>query len=98
MKSKMLIFIVFIVSITVINNVNADTFCQSVNMVGLKNAPQLAKAMNKMLSVRGVKYRTSTKEIKNVINSYCRSNPLATEDDATAYLNTMADTLAAAGG
>lgn len=74
----------------------AESFCQRVNRGGFNEYSQLAKLMNKMLVAKGVTYKTSAKEMKNVISGYCKAKPYSTEDDATNYLNVMADTLAAA--
>ena len=74
----------------------SETFCQRVNRGGFDEYSQLAKLVNKMLVAKGVTYKTSTKEMKNVMNNYCKSNPHKTEDDATSHLNIIADTLAAA--
>ena len=75
--------------------INAETYCQSVNKNGVNKAPQLAISMNKLLRAKGASYKTSAKEMKNVISSYCQKNPYATEDDTIKFLNIMADTVAA---
>jgi hypothetical protein len=74
----------------------AESFCQKVNVRGVWSAPQLAVSMNKLLKAKGVTYKTSAKEMTNVISGYCKKNPYSTEDDAINFLNIMADTLAAA--
>lgn len=74
----------------------AESFCERVNGNGFNEYPQLAKSMNKMTEAKGAHYKTSAKEMKNVITGYCKSKPYATGEDALNFLTMMAETLAAA--
>jgi hypothetical protein len=76
----------------------AETACQSINSTGnVINAAPLARTMNKWLALRGINYKTTSKEMTNTVKNFCKSNPYGTADDITNHLKNIVDVLAAAG-
>ena len=74
----------------------SESFCERVNGGRFNEYPQLAKSMNKLTDAKGAHYKTSAKEMRNVMTSYCKKNPYASGEDAQNFLTMMAETLAAA--
>ena len=72
----------------------AETYCQSVNRRGVANAGPLAKKMNEYLATKGIRYKTSPKEMTNTIRNYCKSNPHASADMVHAHLMNTVEVLA----
>ncbi len=76
----------------------AETYCQNVNRTGIVvNAAPLAKSMNKLAAHKGIKYKTTAKEMTNVITDFCKSNPYGTGEDVANHLEKIVDVAAAIG-
>mgnify|MGYP001419263952 CR=1 FL=1 len=89
---SMLIIFLFAVS------AQAETYCQNVNRTGsVVNVEPLGKTMNKWLLSRGVKYKTTPKEMKKTLINFCKSKPYGTDEDVTNHLQNIVNVLAAAG-
>ncbi len=86
-----LMFMVFLVC-----SVHAETYCQNVNRTRtVTNSASLARSMNKWIALKGSNYKTNSKEITNVITTFCKSKPYGTADDVTNHLETLIGVLAA---
>lgn len=79
-------------------SVQAETFCQTINRTRqVQNAGMVAKSMTKLSASKGVKYKTTAKEVVNTIKNFCKNDPYASEDAAINHLIQIVDVMAAAG-
>lgn len=79
-------------------SVQAETYCQTVNSTGRVDiANAFTKSTNKLFKSKGIKYRTTVKEVSNTIKNHCKANPYATNDDIIKLFIDMSDVLVAAG-
>ena len=75
--------------------INAEQYCQVVNRNrGISNAKPLAAKINELLTIKGIKYKTTPKEINSTMKNYCRDNPNASADMAHNHLMQIVDILA----
>lgn len=52
--------------------INAEQYCQVVNRNrGISNAKPLAAKINELLTIKGIKYKTTPKEINSTMKNWC---------------------------
>lgn len=76
----------------------AESVCKAINAKGrVDSKNEFAKSTNKMFKSKGIKYKTTPKEVENTILNFCKENPYADEDGISKHFIQISEVLVATG-
>lgn len=95
---KRLILSILIILLFATSSQSGESVCKAINAKGrVDSKNEFSKSTNKMFKSKGIKYKTTPKEVENTILNFCKENPYADEDGISKHFIQISEVLVATG-